>query len=315
MEKNKKMWVYTTIILTSIRLIAFISVLIYFMIKVYNAKTIDWEENIDIPLSISEKIFTIFAFSFSIIAITLISVSYVFMFIFEQKQGWKFLVSSILILSIEGIAYSFKNTQDFKTSIKWKKWATKDITAVGLLLGLYLLVDFVSGFIPALPFWITISFKYIFLYFGAFVLPLTASITLCLLASIMTVLMPGTAVFTFWQFMFDYLLPTTLFFTAGYFKPNIENTNKYYKFYSWIIFVSVPIIFLYCCRVIAGVVYWLNPGALGEDPFYAFQWQSTIGYSMIFNSFNTITDYITLLILTPLVCNGLKVIKQNYFVD
>ncbi|AOG60189.1 hypothetical protein SHELI_v1c02340 [Spiroplasma helicoides] len=318
MKKNKLNSNITFISISLIRIICFVAGVIYLMTVVLNANQYDDDGSI-IPLSVTQKSFVYFAFIASSLALLLITASFFLFFIFDSENKIKLLAFSFLSLSPEGIIYAIilglkegwyvKNINGYKP----KGWTVFDITAIGLLLALFLLIDFISGLVPTLPFWITISLKYIVLFFGAFSLPILGSLTLCILAASLTVIMPGTAINTFPQYFFDYWLPTTSFFVAGFFKPNTKVKNKYYEIFSWVIFVSAPIFILYISRIIAGVIYWLNPSALGEEPWYSFIWEGMWGYSAIYNSFNTITDFVTLQIIVPPICKGLEFIKERYF--
>ncbi|QGS51696.1 energy-coupled thiamine transporter ThiT [Spiroplasma tabanidicola] len=318
MEKNKKTLNYVIACLTSLKTVVIIGLLIFYMIKVLNANQYDDDGEL-VKLDSSQKGLVYFAFISMIIAITFFAIAFVIYFIFDYENKIKLFCFSIVTFSIEGIICSsimikksifYFNKNSFKV---FKNWRILDITLIGLLLGLYLLIDFISGFVPTLPFWITISLKYIILYFGAYILPISCTFTLCMLAAFMTILIPTTAAHTFIQYLFDYWIPTLCFFVAGFFKPNETIKNIYYQVFSWFIFVISPIFILYFCRVLSGVLYWLNPNAIGDDVFYSFVWNGRWSYSVIYNSFNTITDYVTLQILVPPICKSLSILRKRYF--
>ncbi|QBQ07479.1 thiamine transporter [Spiroplasma gladiatoris] len=316
MEKNKKIANIILTVLTSIKTILLIGLLIYYMIKVLDASQYDDEGNI-IALNNSQKGLIYFAFISIIVTFILLAISFLIYFIYDYENKNKLILFSFLTFSIEGLIFSLylitkTGYQKLKIDFKFfKKWKIIDITLIALLLCLYLLISFITGFIPQMPFWITISIKYIILYFGAYILSLSASFTLCLLAACLTTIMPGTAIHTFVQYLFDYFIPIVGFFVAGFFVPKNEIKNKYYQIFSWLIFVISPIFVLYGSRVLSGVLYWLNPAALGDDVYYSFLWEGRWGYSAIYNSFNTITDYVTLQILVPVICKTLTYIKNK----
>ncbi|AGR41929.1 energy-coupled thiamine transporter ThiT [Spiroplasma diminutum] len=304
---NKKLF-KTSIILSSLRILLILSLLIWANIAIIESGS----NNTNMPIN---KIITI-VICFSLLSFLFIMMNFSLLLNYkfdENNTNIKIILTlSVLTFNIElFIAYVNKVKVLYKP-FTFKKWTIFDITSISLLLALYFTVGFVTGLIPPLPFYITLTFKYIPLFFGAFILSLSGCITLCFLAASLTALMPGSY-FSFWQFVFDFWLPTFLIFIANFFVPNIKSKKGIFRIALWFAFITIPVIILYFSRVISGVVYWLNPSKLGYDPSKEFDWSNNVGYSFIYNSINTIFDYTLLMLTVPLICESLLPIKERYF--
>ncbi|WP_339029563.1 energy-coupled thiamine transporter ThiT [Spiroplasma endosymbiont of Cantharis nigra] len=303
---NKKI-IKLSITLSTIRILICLGLVIWAIITIIEAG----DQNGSLLLG---KIITIsFCFSLFFVLFTLINFSLILNIILDKDNFNKknIMALAFITLNLETLIY-YLSKQDFKfKKIKMKRWTIFDITSISLLLALYFSIGFVTGLIPPMPFYITLTFKYIPLFFGAFILSISASITLCFLAATLSILLPG-AYLQFWQFFFDYWLPTLLIFTAGFFTPNVKTNKMITKIGVWFAFISIPIIFLYFSRVTSGVVYWLNPNKI-EVINKEFNWANNIGYSFIYNSINTIFDYILLIICIPSICESLWTVKDRFF--
>ncbi|ALD66148.1 energy-coupled thiamine transporter ThiT [Spiroplasma cantharicola] len=296
-----------SITLSLIRILICLGLMIWGIISIVNAG--DQNGNLSVG-----KIVTIsFCFSLFFILFTLINFSLFLNCIININDINKknIIALSFITINLEILIY-YLSKQSFKfKKIEMRRWTIFDITSISILLALYFSVGFVTGLIPPMPFYITLTFKYIPLFFGAFVLSLSASLTLCFLAATLSVFLPG-AYLNFWQFFFDYWLPTLLIFTAGAFTPNVKTDKMIIKLGVWFAFISIPVLFLYLSRVTSGVVYWLNPNKI-EIINKEFNWTNNIGYSFIYNSINTIFDYILLIICVPTICESLWTVKERFF--
>ncbi|QEH61591.1 hypothetical protein SCHIN_v1c03940 [Spiroplasma chinense] len=311
-NEQKKIFNISIISYIAVQTILILVGLIFLVIHLASRKT--WDENgalVSMSAGNIAMIYILFILGFLIIAV--LQAGYVIMMMLEKEGQLKKLIFSILLLNVVGIVYSSFEIKEWNSNIgylKPKKWTIYEMCYVGLLLSLYLLVNFISGYIPPMPFWITISFKYIFLYVGAYLLNFWACLTLCVLAASLTAVMPGTAVLSPVQYLFDYWFVTVSFALASLFKPADNIKNKYVEAANYITFITIPMICVYVSRVLSGVLFWLNPKVY-TSVYYDFEWNGAWTYSMIFNAFNTIFDYATLLILVPPTCKVMKIVKDR----
>lgn len=308
MKKNT--WNILTMIFTTLRILLFISLITVLAVKVATQTKGDSSS-----LTTGEKTLIILSFIFAIVLFFLLTFYVLLLFIYQPNQ----ITSKLFILALVGLNFEvmiftigvwIKNKPQGLRIKKPRQWNIFDITTMGLLLGLYLMVEYISSFIPTLPFWITPSFKYVVLFFAAYILSFSCTFTLCLIIAFLTLVMPGTAVLSPVQYLFDYFLVVLAFTTACYFRPNQKITNKFFQLLQWNIFVCVPMLLVYLSRVISGVAFWLNP-AVYDGVSYEFNWNGALSYSLIFNAFNSIVDYVVLVILVPLVCIPLTVIRTK----
>ncbi|WP_338985411.1 energy-coupled thiamine transporter ThiT [Spiroplasma endosymbiont of Diplazon laetatorius] len=311
---NKKIFI-STIIATSFRNLIFLALIIWGTLRIINSGVPGESGTLETPLG---KIITIsFCFSFIFIIYLLINISLLINYYYFGFQQSKIIISlSIITLNIELLCCYFiqNNKNKERTKFKFTKINIYEITVIAVLLAFYFVIGFVTSLIPPMPFYITLSFKYIPLFFGAFILSIAGSAILCFLAATLTVFIPGASI-QFWQFIFDYWLSTFMIFIAGFFSPTVKSNNVFTKIAIWFSFITFPIIILYFSRVTSGVVYWLNPNVNNEIGLPEFEWSNSIGYSFIYNSINTIFDYVLLIICVPTMCETLWSVKDRLSVN
>ncbi|ARU92070.1 hypothetical protein SCLARK_001566 [Spiroplasma clarkii] len=266
------------------------------------------------PLTANEKTLIIFCFIFAFLAFSLLTTNIVLLFIYDLNVfNIKVVILAVITLNIELLVYLVINWAEVFRTIRWskpQKWSIFDITTMGLLLGIYLIIDYVSSFVPVMPFWITPSFKYVVLFFAAYILTFSCTFSLCIIIGFITIIMPGTAVMSPVQYIFDYFVPIMAFSLASFFRPIEKIDNKVVQILQWNLYVFVPMLIVYLSRVISGIAFWLNP-AVYDGVSYEFNWNGAFTYSLIFNAFNSIVDYFVLVILTPMICIPLTVIKHK----
>ncbi|AKX34472.1 hypothetical protein SLITO_v1c08570 [Spiroplasma litorale] len=322
MEENVKLkknyLLISTYILSFVRFFLFTFLLILLSITVINKKTQVYADDGTASLeemSTLKKSIVVFIFAVIIISYAIISINSVLNFIYNKNDTKTNLVASLIALNIELIIYYLRFLRFNKYEFKKPNITIMDMLSMSILLALFFIVDFLTtGLIPPFPFFITISVKYIVLFFGCYIFNFTKSFILCILCSFVTLLNPGTYVLSFVQFLFDYWLPTTLISLACFFKPSDKIENKFTRSLSWFNFVTVPMIIFYFCRSISGILFWLNPNALSADEIsYEFEFNNAVAYSFIYNSFSTVFDFVTLIILVPTICTSLDFIKKRYF--
>jgi len=303
--KDKK-WNILSIVFTSLRILLVTSLIILLTIRLIN-KNND-EHNL---LTTGQIIIIIISFIFLILINILLSLFVLITFIFSDNFNFiKLFILALLTLNFEIIIHLLLNIKKYKnTKIFMKetnKWNIFNISIISLLLGLYLIIDFISSFIPTLPFWISLSIKYVILYFAAFIMSFFYVFILCFIIGLLTLIMPGTSVMSPFQYLFDYFIPILAFSVAYFFRPVDNVKNKQINILQWTIFVIMPMLIVYFSRVISGVVFWLNPNVF-DGVFFEFSWTGSVfAYSMIYNLFNSIIDCVILIIFVPLICIPLR---------
>ncbi|AUM62471.1 energy-coupled thiamine transporter ThiT [Spiroplasma monobiae] len=297
-----------TITLTILRLILFLTLTICSIIAVSNAIKINGE------LVLSKIITISICFVLVYLIFLTMNISLLINYVYGGIKNNKIMISlSILTINIEMLVATIKESEIRFKIKKIQKLTIFDLTAISILLCLYFVISYVTTFIPTTQFfYIELTFKYIPLFFGAFILTKTSSFILCFMAASLTILLPGVF-FSFWQFFFDYWLTAFCIFISSFFAPNIKAKNWFIKMAIWFSFITIPMIIIYFSRVTSGVIFWLNPNKHEQWP--QFEWSNTVGYSFIYNSVNTIFDYAMLMICIPLTCESLWVIKERYFIN
>ncbi len=301
----------TSILLTVVRCILVLSLSIVGTIKLLSVNIFDSDGGTRAP-NAGETILICFMFIAIFIMYLILSLSSLMKYILQPIRDKQSLWLAIFSINIELVIFNLMQIKKIKIIKKPKKWNIFDICSMGVLLGVYLILSYVSGFIPPMPFWITLSIKYIPLFFGTFLLTFTQSVTLCLIAGIVPLIMPGTAIYTAYQYILDYFIPISSIALASLFVPTNLTKSKFKNYIFWSGFITLPIIIIFLSRVLAGVVFWLNPNAIGSDPSYAFEWKNTLVYSLIYNSFNTMFDYVIYMITVPIICENLKFLKTRF---
>ncbi|QHX36469.1 energy-coupled thiamine transporter ThiT [Spiroplasma sp. BIUS-1] len=303
-KKNLKI----TLLLSSLRVFIFLALIIWSIIAVSNGIKLNGD-------LVTSKIVTIsFCFSIVFVMFLLMNISLIMNYIYGGLNNNNIIISlSILTLNIEMMIWVFRNERPSFKFKKLPKITIFDLTASSVLLALYFVIGYITTFIPTTQFFfIELTFKYIPLFFGAFILTKTSSFILCFTAASLTALLPGVYL-AFWQFLFDYWITAFCIFFASFFAPSVKSKNWIVKLSVWFSFVTVPIIIIYFSRVTSGVIFWLNPNK--QEQFPQFEWSNTVGYSFIYNSVNTIFDYVMLMICIPVSCESLWVIKERFFTN
>ncbi|ASP28594.1 hypothetical protein SCORR_v1c08220 [Spiroplasma corruscae] len=314
-KTNKLFW-FTTIFST-LRFSLLLVGIIFLVINLLDAKIDIYENNTVYQESMDwTKRFTIILIFFLLITIYLILIiNSLLNYIYNNNDTKINLFGSLVALNFEVFIYFLQRIKFNKVYWTKPRISIMDISTISILLALFIIIDIITtGFIPPFPFFIQISIKYLVLFFGCYLLSFTKSLILCMMCAFVTLVNPGTVKLTFFQFFFDYWLPATLIATSCFFKPSVKKSNKVVRAFSWFNFIIIPIIILYFSRVISGIIFWLNPVERPiEEITYEFRWNSTVAYSFIYNSFATVVDFVTIIILLPSICTSLDFIRVKYF--
>ncbi|AGR40932.1 energy-coupled thiamine transporter ThiT [Spiroplasma taiwanense] len=283
---NKK--VILNIIFSLIRMILFFGVAIWLNIETKN--------NADAVENLASVIFTTILI---LILLLLFNILATILNVYSEITNKKsYIIISLLALNIENLFFIKLN---FYQKHNFMKWKTLDIAMIGLLLALFCSINLITDIIPPMPFFVTLSFKFLPLFFGAYILTFSQTTLLCFIAAIFTFIFPGTYKISFEQWLFDYFFTVFSPFIASCLKP-IKNNKKIFETVDWLIFITVPLLMIYLSRVVAGALFWFENAWAGFGSW---------GYSLIFNSFNTIFDYILLIVLVPPMCITLDFIKYK----
>lgn len=185
---------------------------------------------------------------------------------------------------------------------KWYQIKTKDVAMIGLLLGVYLILDFAMSF-AQLPFFISISLKFIPLFLAAYLLNFFKTIFLAIICGIVGFFMPNNLdSVNVWAYLFDYFFPILSVSLACFIK--VETKDKLSFLIQCFCFITIPYLVMYFSRVIAGVLFWFAGAWDGYD-----RWT----YSFIFNLPNSISDWILGLLLVPPLLKAFSFIRQSTF--
>lgn len=290
-NKNKYILIFN--IINNLIILGTLIYLIYFYINdIYTQKF----------YQISDFIMLIIS-SILLLVIYLIILIFLNLSIYENENNYSLLLLSFITISWVQFFYNFITIKFKKINLKYKKIKLIDITVMGTLVGMYVVLDFITGFIPPLPFFVTFSLKYIPVFFSAFLLGFFKTLFVSITAGLLTYFMPGTYIMSFPQFLLDYFLPVVSVSLASFFIPNInyEREHRLYNTMQWLAFITIPIIFIYVFRVLAGVIFWFQNAWDGYSKFV---------YSAIFNSVNTIFDYSLFLLAIPATCINLNFLKK-----
>ncbi|AHI53633.1 hypothetical protein SSABA_v1c02210 [Spiroplasma sabaudiense Ar-1343] len=188
-------------------------------------------------------------------------------------------------------------------SLRIYKWVIFDYIFIAMTFALYFCLGFIASLIPQLPFFITITIKFIPLFFLAYLCDWVKVFFCSILCGGFEWLFPGTFIVSVPQFLFDYCIPPIGITLAAILKPNSENNLSKLKFLDFIIFITIPMAWVYFSRVIAGVLFWSSMSWPGFGAW---------NYSLVFNSINSMVDYLLFLISVPLICVSLEPLRHKY---
>ncbi|WP_338970465.1 energy-coupled thiamine transporter ThiT [Spiroplasma endosymbiont of Labia minor] len=239
---------------------------------------------------------------------------------FNKKD---FIILSCISLNLIALIYWSLKNSDFKNDNKIMKTfvslnnsnkfllnksvfilTTYDIIVIGLMIGLYFALDYITYlFIPPMPFWITVSIKYVPLFFLAWIMSWFHTFITLLIVVCLEWLMPGTYVIFPIQYLFDYGFPVLSLCLVSILRDDSFRLSFFLKTINWILIISVVALIIYISRVISGVLFY---SAAKWNGFNAWT------YSIVLNGFNSIVDYFSLQILVPIVCTALQVVKIKY---
>ncbi|WP_280123371.1 energy-coupled thiamine transporter ThiT [[Acholeplasma] multilocale] len=172
---------------------------------------------------------------------------------------------------------------------------------MGFSLGLYLLFDFVTGFIQ-LPAFTSLSLKFLPLFFLAYSTDFIRTFIVALLGGILSWWMPSN-----WDigmpvaYILDYMVPVLAISIATFIKP-LKSDDKLFNWINWFIFLTIPTIIIYFSRVLAGYFFY---GAEAWDGY------GILVYSMVLNAINTTFDYLLFIIIVPPICTTLRYISTR----
>jgi thiamine transporter len=263
-------------------------------------------------ISIDEKMIIIFSFIFiNIIFIAMFYMMNSYFFQNEFERNNTINTTAFGTLNPFAIALIFKfGLKTEKTS--WKKqfqFRTFDIVIMGFFVALYLLLDFIGSFIPAMPFFVSISLKLIPLFYFSFIANFAQALIVCFIAGFLSYFMPNNADVgvSFIAYLFDYFFPALFVSIAALLQPKLKE-EKNFKYvrnisFQWFCFISVPLILGYFSKVMSGVLFWFDA---------SWGWNKW-AYSLIFNLFNFAFDMTFCLIIIPIICTTTKVLKEKYY--
>ncbi|WP_338971763.1 energy-coupled thiamine transporter ThiT [Spiroplasma endosymbiont of Panorpa germanica] len=254
----------------------------------------------------SGRISLIIITAFLINVFVLLNQSLKLLLLFTYQHSFKGQLLFFGIFTIDFYTFTMVLMKDKKTipffSFKPEKWIIFDYVFIALCFALYFALGFVSSLVPQLPFFITITIKFIPLFFLAFICDWTKVLVCSVICGGFEWFFPGTFIINVPQFIFDYWVPPIGITFAALIKPSRNDSNSFRKL-DFILFISAPILWIYFSRVIAGVMFW------STFPWPGFNaWT----YSLVFNSINTIVDYVVFLIVVPLICSNLSLFKDKY---
>ncbi|PPE04822.1 hypothetical protein EELLY_v1c05030 [Entomoplasma ellychniae] len=210
---------------------------------------------------------------------------------------------------------------------KVKKIRVKDITTMGIMLALYLVLNVMIGYSFG-GLYFTINIQFIPIFIMAVYTDWLRTLIVAMIGSVIAFFLPANLdAGNIPAYLFDYAIPLWIIAVCSLFMPReIKNIVKYSSFYDkrigkiwgsikysfiWIwrqkgfvigIFVFVVLFFI--SKSIGGVLFWR-----GDRPinFQLFIWAGGV------NLPNSIIDLILLGILIPLVCNILQPIKKQIY--
>jgi thiamine transporter len=193
--------------------------------------------------------------------------------------------------------------------VTWFNASTFEFVIMGLMVGLYLLLDFIGSYIPTLPLFVGFSIQLVPLFFYGFLSKFLNTLVVCLISGLLVWFLPNNADagVSYIAYLFDYLIPTSAIAFCALLKPKqLVGQTKKAKFsitLQWFVFIFIPLLIGYFSKVLSGVLFWFNA---------TWGWGKW-AYSLIYNLFNFIFDLATMLVIVPVICTTLRVLKEKYY--
>jgi thiamine transporter len=153
------------------------------------------------------------------------------------------------------------------------------------------------------------SIQLVPLFFYGFLSKFLNTLVVCLISGLLVWFLPNNADagVSYIAYLFDYLIPTSAIAFCALLKPKqLVGQTKKAKFsitLQWFVFIFIPLLIGYFSKVLSGVLFWFNA---------TWGWGKW-AYSLIYNLFNFIFDLATMLVIVPVICTTLRVLKEKYY--
>lgn len=186
---------------------------------------------------------------------------------------------------------------------KFKKVKTRDITSMGMMLGLYILFDYIAGWSMG-PNFIVINIKFIPLFILAAYTDWLRTLIVCVIAGCISYLtptnfdagVPGA-------YVFDYFVPVMIMVLVSFVAPrNYDNFIKY--LIVWIIIIAVLFFMFWVSRTFAGVLFYSSGNIDNKNVWI---WSASV------NLVNCLFDLTLFVLLVPSSCLVLKPLKNMIY--
>ncbi|ATG97267.1 energy-coupled thiamine transporter ThiT [Mesoplasma lactucae] len=220
---------------------------------------------------------------------------------YEWKEK---LIYAFISLNLIRIIYviNFAVKKDYWT-FKIEKWTTMDYTLIAMSYAIYMILTFIcKQLIPTIPIlFVSLSFEYIALFFIAFITgSFLKTFVTGMLCGLSLLFFPSTYFINFPQFLLDYLIPNLCVSLACLVNFTNDKQKKISKMFT---FMTIPYLGIYLSRVLAGVVFYITMAYPGFP---------VLLYSAIINGINSMFDYLTLSLITPIILWRLFSLQKRY---
>jgi hypothetical protein len=142
-------------------------------------------------------------------------------------------VLMIAIVTLNGFGIScviLDRPKEKSGRVTWFNASTFEFVIMGLMVGLYLLLDFIGSYIPTLPLFVGFSIQLVPLFFYGFLSKFLNTLVVCLISGLLVWFLPNNADagVSYIAYLFDYLIPTSAIAFCALLKPKqlVGQTKK-----------------------------------------------------------------------------------------
>jgi len=223
------------------------------------------------------------------------------------KEG---LLYAIFSLNLPWIWYLIaRETQKPSKFFAWNKIGMFDLTLISMGVATFIVLALIDNFLlPAIPpFFLSLPLHYLPLFFLAYVTGSFGKTFIAgLIGGLMLMVLPGTYFINFGQFTFDYWIPSMAIAFASLITFDDHHHIHQKDRLKWILFIALPMLFVFISQVIAGVIFYRANAWAGVSPWL---------FSIVVNGINVGIEFIFLLFFVPLNLHRLWPLHNKYLVQ
>lgn len=188
-----------------------------------------------------------------------------------------------------------------KAKCQFQKWTINDLMIASVFTSLILGLQYLTLFLPKLPFGGSFEFKYLIIFLVTYLTTFQKGVVIAIISTVVSLVMLPKIIINFWQYGLDYFIPALAPTLIGFIKLDFKNQILVKVKIFWI--TTIAFSFIYCSHVISGYLYF---------SMYAWNGFSSWAYALVYNGFTILMiNYPLTLLLLLIILKKTKSIRKG----